>query len=136
MKGRAGKPATKTAVAARIVLASPRQSGGPAPHDIRFAGILMLIQSAHVRAYQAVNTDLVSRYSLARTTSTTVVADCQTMLPSKVVLRRKLHELYIQPSPEDARIAIHRIEGDEWTQTSGGRPRRRKPRSKRKGRLL
>jgi predicted nuclease of restriction endonuclease-like (RecB) superfamily len=40
--------------------------------------------------------DEVVEYALARTTSPTIVAEYQTMLPSKAVLRVKLHELYAQ----------------------------------------
>ncbi|MBK6696117.1 MAG: DUF1016 domain-containing protein, partial [Myxococcales bacterium] len=42
--------------------------------------------------------DEVVEYALARTTSPTIVAEYQTMLPSKAVLRRKLHELYAELS--------------------------------------
>lgn len=38
-------------------------------------------------------------YALARTTSLTLVAEYQTMLPSKAVLRAKLHELYVELAP-------------------------------------
>jgi predicted nuclease of restriction endonuclease-like (RecB) superfamily len=40
--------------------------------------------------------DEVVEYALARTTSPTLVAEYQTMLPPKAVLRKKLHELYAQ----------------------------------------
>lgn len=40
--------------------------------------------------------DEVVEYALARTASPTLVAEYQTMLPSKAVLRAKLHELYAQ----------------------------------------
>lgn len=43
--------------------------------------------------------DEVVEYALARTTSPTLVAEYQTMLPSKALLRRKLHELYAQIAP-------------------------------------
>ena len=45
--------------------------------------------------------DEVVEYALARTTSPTLVAEYQTMLPSKAVLRRKLHELYAQLATEE-----------------------------------
>jgi hypothetical protein len=38
----------------------------------------------------------VVEYALARTTSPTLVAEYQTMLPPKAVLRQKLHELYAE----------------------------------------
>jgi hypothetical protein len=44
----------------------------------------------------------VVEYALARTTSPTLVAEYQTMLPPKAMLRRKLHELYAQLAPESS----------------------------------
>jgi hypothetical protein len=44
----------------------------------------------------------VVEYALARTTSPTLVAEYQTVLPSWEVLRRKLHELYAQLAPNVA----------------------------------
>jgi predicted nuclease of restriction endonuclease-like (RecB) superfamily len=41
----------------------------------------------------------VVEYALARTTSPTLVAEYQTALPAKALLRRKLHELYAQLEP-------------------------------------
>ena len=38
--------------------------------------------------------------SLSRTLSPTLVAEYQTALPSKALLKRKLHELYAQLAPE------------------------------------
>jgi predicted nuclease of restriction endonuclease-like (RecB) superfamily len=46
--------------------------------------------------------DEVVEYALARTISPTLVAEYQTMLPPKAVLRAKLHELYAQLSARDA----------------------------------
>lgn len=46
--------------------------------------------------------DEVVEYALARTTSPTLVAEYQTMLPSKALLGRKLHELYARLAPEDS----------------------------------
>jgi predicted nuclease of restriction endonuclease-like (RecB) superfamily len=45
--------------------------------------------------------DEIVEYALARTTSPTLVAEYQTMLPPKAVLRAKLHELYAQLTPGD-----------------------------------
>jgi predicted nuclease of restriction endonuclease-like (RecB) superfamily len=42
----------------------------------------------------------VVEYALSRTLSPTLVAEYQTVLPSKAVLQRKLHELYAQLAPE------------------------------------
>jgi RecB family endonuclease NucS len=44
----------------------------------------------------ATNDDEVVEYALARTSSPTLVAEYQTVLPPKAILRRKLHELYAQ----------------------------------------
>ena len=46
----------------------------------------------------ATKDDEVVEYALARTASPTLVAEYQTMLPPKEVMRRKLHELYAQLS--------------------------------------
>ena len=40
--------------------------------------------------------------ALNRSLSPTLVAEYQTMLPSKALLRRKLHELYAQLAPDEA----------------------------------
>jgi predicted nuclease of restriction endonuclease-like (RecB) superfamily len=47
----------------------------------------------------ATKDDEVVEYALARTTSPTLVAEYQTMLPPKALLRQKLHELYAQLAP-------------------------------------
>jgi hypothetical protein len=44
----------------------------------------------------ATKDDEVVEYALARTSSPTLVAEYQTMLPSKELLRSKLHEFYSQ----------------------------------------
>jgi predicted nuclease of restriction endonuclease-like (RecB) superfamily len=49
----------------------------------------------------ATKDDEVVEYALARTASPTLVAEYQTMLPPKAVMRRKLHELYAQLSVND-----------------------------------
>ncbi len=51
----------------------------------------------------ATKDDEVVEYALARTTSPTLVAEYQTVLPPKEVLRAKLHELYAHLSPESER---------------------------------
>ncbi|MBN9689245.1 MAG: DUF1016 family protein [Verrucomicrobia bacterium] len=43
----------------------------------------------------------VVEYALSRSLSPTLVAEYQTALPSKAVLRRKLHELYAQLAPDE-----------------------------------
>jgi predicted nuclease of restriction endonuclease-like (RecB) superfamily len=48
----------------------------------------------------ATKDDEVVEYALARTSSPTLVAEYQTMLPPKALLRRKLHELYARLAPE------------------------------------
>lgn len=60
------------------------------PHERPSIGVLLC----------ATKDDEVVEYALARTTSPTLVAEYQTMLPSKAVLRRKLHELYARLAPE------------------------------------
>jgi hypothetical protein len=50
----------------------------------------------------ATKDDEVVEYALARTTSPALVAEYQTMLPPRDVLRRKLHELYARLAPEVA----------------------------------
>jgi hypothetical protein len=54
----------------------------------------------------ATKDDEVVEFALARTTSPTLVAEYQTMLPPKAVLRRKLHELYTQLAPEEPAAGI------------------------------
>ncbi len=56
------------------------------PHERPSIGVLLC----------ATKDDEVVEYALARTSSPTLVAEYQTMLPPKAVLRRKLHELYAQ----------------------------------------
>jgi len=56
------------------------------PHERPSIGVLLC----------ASKDDEVVEYALARTTSPTLVAEYQTVLPSKAVLRAKLHELYAQ----------------------------------------
>lgn len=65
------------------------------PHERPSIGVLLC----------ATKDDEVVEYALARTTSPTLVAEYQTFLPPKEVLRAKLHELYAQLSSEAARGA-------------------------------
>lgn len=60
------------------------------PHERPSIGVLLC----------ATKDDEVVEYALARTTSPTLVAEYQTMLPPKALLRRKLHELYAQLAPQ------------------------------------
>jgi hypothetical protein len=74
----------------------------------------------------ATKDDEVVEYALARTTSPTLVAEYQTMLPPKALLRRKLHELYVRLAPEvgsatPAQRANHRSAGGESKQKGPGR---------------
>jgi predicted nuclease of restriction endonuclease-like (RecB) superfamily len=50
----------------------------------------------------ATKDDEVVEYALARTSSPTLVAEYQAMLPPKALLRRKLHELYAQLSTDQS----------------------------------
>lgn len=65
------------------------------PHERPSIGVLLC----------ATKDDEVVEYALARTTSPTLVAEYQTMLPPKALLRRKLHELYARLAPEVASAA-------------------------------
>ena len=60
------------------------------PHERPTIGVLLC----------ATKDDEVVEYALARTTSPTLVAEYQTILPPKEVLRAKLHELYAQLAPK------------------------------------
>ena len=82
------------------------------PHERPSIGVLLC----------ASKDDEVVEFALARTTSPTLVAEYQTMLPPKEVLRAKLHEFYAQLAP------AHDEEGPpEATQpkTKDGKRRRR-----------
>jgi predicted nuclease of restriction endonuclease-like (RecB) superfamily len=61
------------------------------PHERVSIGVLLC----------ATKDDEVVEYALARTTSPTLVAEYQTMLPPKALLRQKLHELYAQLASEE-----------------------------------
>ena len=61
------------------------------PHERPSIGVLLC----------ATKDNEVVEYALARTSSPTLVAEYQTVLPPKELLRRKLHELYAQLSPEE-----------------------------------
>lgn len=78
------------------------------PHERPSIGVLLC----------ATKDDEVVEYALARTTSPTLVAEYQTFLPPKELLRAKLHELYSRLSHEDA--ANPRV----------AHPRRRSPKSR------
>ncbi len=78
----------------------------------------------------------VVEYALSRTLSPALVAEYQTVLPPRALLRRKLHELYAQLAPSDpaapsAEAAIRHKAGGE---SGERRSRARKPATKRKGR--
>jgi predicted nuclease of restriction endonuclease-like (RecB) superfamily len=60
------------------------------PHERASIGVLLC----------ATKDDEVVEYALARTASPTLVAEYQTVLPPKEVLRDKLHELYARLAPE------------------------------------
>jgi hypothetical protein len=60
------------------------------PHERPSIGVLLC----------ASKDDEVVEYALARTTSPTLVAEYQTMLPPKAILRRKLQELYAELSAD------------------------------------
>lgn len=60
------------------------------PHEHPSVGVLLC----------ATKDNEVVEYALSRTLSPTLVAEYQTVLPSKVLLQRKLHELYAQLAPD------------------------------------
>jgi len=82
----------------------------------------------------ATKDDEVVEYALARTTSPSLVAEYQTMLPPKAVLRQRLHELYVLLAPEETEVEIRHLERDEREQAPAARARRQKPGRKRQGR--
>ncbi len=61
------------------------------PHERPSIGVLLC----------ATKDDEVVEYALARTSSPTLVAEYQTALPSKALLRKKLHELYAQLASDE-----------------------------------
>jgi predicted nuclease of restriction endonuclease-like (RecB) superfamily len=80
----------------------------------------------------ATKDDEVVEYALARTTSPTLVAEYQTMLPPKSVLRRKLHELYTQLAPDEPATEIRH----EILPRAAVKPVRRNPSGKSKKRKV
>lgn len=91
------------------------------PHERPSIGVLLC----------ATKDDKVVEYALARTTSPALVAQYQTMLPSKAVLRRKLHELYTRLAPGEAGATPAGIAVTGRTGTGAGRRRRTAARSRR-----
>ena len=85
------------------------------PHERPSIGVLLC----------ATKDDEVVEYALARTTSPTLVAEYQTMLPPKALLRRKLHELYARLAPEAASAASAEPASQR---RADGRPRPTRPR--------
>ncbi len=88
------------------------------PHERPSIGVLLC----------ATKDDEVVEYALARTTSPTLVAEYQTALPSKALLRRKLHELYAQlaPAEEGANRNVHRGRASTLRGTNEPKQRRRR----------
>nr|WP_245678442.1 PDDEXK nuclease domain-containing protein [Chondromyces crocatus] len=68
------------------------------PHERPSIGLLLC----------ATKDDEVVEYALARSTSPTLVAEYQTVLPPKELLRAKLHELYAMLTPDDDAVAVER----------------------------
>jgi predicted nuclease of restriction endonuclease-like (RecB) superfamily len=78
----------------------------------------------------ATKDDEVVEYALARTTSPTLVAEYQTFLPPKEVLRAKLHELYAQlvahgSEERSSRTAPSKVRGNANARATSGRLRHR-----------
>lgn len=84
------------------------------PHERPSIGVLLC----------ATKDDEVVEYALARTTSPTLVAEYQTMLPSKALLRNKLHELYAQLAPGESGITEEGGERRRVARTRSTRHRR------------
>ena len=63
------------------------------PHEHPAIGVLLC----------ASKDDEVVEYSLSRTLSPALIAEYQTQLPDKKLLREKLHEFYLQNAPEEGR---------------------------------
>ena len=82
------------------------------PHERPSIGVLLC----------ATKDDEVVEYALARTSSPTLVAEYQTMLPPKALLRRKLHELYAQLAPEEEDTTIrHNVRGESRDKPANAR---------------
>jgi predicted nuclease of restriction endonuclease-like (RecB) superfamily len=93
------------------------------PHERPSIGVLLC----------ASKDDEVVEYALARTTSPTLVAEYQTMLPPKAVLRDKLHELYAQLAPDSDDGSGHGDDPlDAIVQPTGRRAQKRDGKPKRK----
>lgn len=91
------------------------------PHERPSIGVLLC----------ATKDDEVVEYALARTISPTLVAEYQTMLPPKALLRRKLHELYAQLAPAEADDSPA---GDAGRVSTSQRRSARAPKTRRKRR--
>ncbi len=88
------------------------------PHERPSIGVLLC----------ATKDDEVVEYALARTTSPTLVAEYQTMLPPKALLRRKLHELYARLVPQrSSAMSVKRVARYRAREESG----QNKPRGRR-----
>jgi hypothetical protein len=75
----------------------------------------------------ATKDDEVVEYALARTTSPTLVAEYQTMLPTKTLLRKKLHELYAQLARDQDDVEIPLEACAKVLQQTAASSKRRKP---------
>ncbi len=101
------------------------------PHERPSIGVLLC----------ATKDNEVVEYALSRTLSPALVAEYKTALPSKALLRKKLHELYAQLAPEEpapaspAAAAAEGLkrQGAGGTSPRGRAPAPRGPAAKRKG---
>lgn len=87
------------------------------PHERPSIGVLLC----------ATADDEVVEYALARTTSPTLVAEYQTMLPTKALLRKKLHELYAQLAPEEGDVQNRHAARADVLERAAAPSKRRKP---------
>jgi predicted nuclease of restriction endonuclease-like (RecB) superfamily len=94
------------------------------PHERPSIGVLLC----------ASKDDEVVEYALARTTSPTLLAEYQTMLPPKAVLRNKLHELYAQLASRNDEDEGREEDAFETSAQASPRRQPRAARPKRKAR--
>jgi len=87
------------------------------PHERPSIGVLLC----------ATKDDEVVEYALARTSSPTLVAEYQTMLPTKALLRRKLHELYMHLAPEGSISTVSAAPGGAGGESAPPSRRQRRP---------
>ncbi len=71
------------------------------PHERPSIGVSLCALKGQRGRRVRVRAHELAEYALARTSSPTLVAEYQAALPTKALLRKKLHELYAKLAPED-----------------------------------